>query len=116
MESMHEASIVRNIIEIAEREAHRHGASAISRIKIRIGEFRGVVGEALEFSFEVLKAGTLAAGACLEVETVPLRMSCRSCGEYNCVLSELSFNCPTCGEAVLVTGGRELEVEYLELD
>jgi Zn finger protein HypA/HybF involved in hydrogenase expression len=58
----------------------------------------------------------MAAGASLEVETVPLRMTCRSCGEYNCVLSELSFNCPTCGEAVLVTGGRELEVEYLELD
>lgn len=116
MAGMHEASIVQSIIEIAETEARRHGASAISRIKLRIGEFRGVAGEALEFSFMVLRSGTLAAEAVLEVETVPLRMNCQHCGDYACGLSELSFICPDCGADVSIEGGRELEVEYLELD
>ncbi len=113
---MHEAAIVRNIIEIAEREARSQGATRIERIGVRIGAFRGVVAAALDFSFDVLRAGTLVADGRLEVETVPLRLGCPKCGEYECAPGELSFNCRECGGGVEVRSGRELEVVYLELD
>ncbi|HEV2667150.1 MAG TPA: hydrogenase maturation nickel metallochaperone HypA, partial [Blastocatellia bacterium] len=60
---MHEASIVRSMIDIAESEARKHGGSNIRKIKLKVGEFRGVVKEALEFSFAALKKDTLAAEA-----------------------------------------------------
>src|SRR6266540_440184 len=60
---MHEASIVRSVIDIAENEARKHGAPSIRKIKLKVGEFRGVVKEALEFSFAALRKGTLAAEA-----------------------------------------------------
>jgi hydrogenase/urease nickel incorporation metallochaperone HypA len=48
---MREASIVRSVIDIAESEARKHGGLDIRKIKLKVGEFRGVVKEALEFSF-----------------------------------------------------------------
>jgi hydrogenase nickel incorporation protein HypA/HybF len=116
MRGMHEAAIVRSIIEIAEREARSHGATRIGRIGVRIGAFRGVVAAALDFSFEVLRVGTLVAEGRLEVETIPLRLGCVECGEYECELGELSFYCRECGGGVEIRSGRELEVAYLELD
>jgi hydrogenase nickel incorporation protein HypA/HybF len=112
---MHEAAIIRQVIEIAEVEARRVGAEQITLIKLRIGEFRGVVATALEFAFDVLQRGSLAEGARLVVETTPLRMSCEECGEYDCSLSGLSLYCPGCGKQVDVVGGRDLEVEYVEV-
>lgn len=113
---MHEAAIVRSIIEIAEREARGQGATRIERIGVRIGAFRGVVAAALDFSFGVLRAGTLVADGRLEVETIPLRLGCAECGEYECAPGELSFSCRNCGGGVEIRSGRELEVVYLELD
>ena len=119
---MHEASLIRRVIEIAEEQARQVGASRITLIKVRIGEFRGVVGAALEFAFDVLRRGTMAEDARLEVETIPLRMRCERCGEYECPPDRLSFFCPKCspesgdeaGYRIAIVSGRELEVQYIE--
>ena len=113
---MHEVAIARNIIEIAENEARKHGASSIRTIKLRVGEFRGVVKEALEFAFCALGADTMAAGAELEVETVKLRVECRNCGPVECELNDFNLLCLQCGSALTITAGRELSVEYLDLE
>lgn len=114
--AMHEATLVRNIIEIAEREARRHGAARITRIGVRVGEFRGVVAEALQFSFAVLKTGSLVAEGLLEVETVPLRLGCPGCGAERQGLADLSFSCAACGGRLEIRSGREFEVESLDFD
>ena len=112
---MHEVAIIRRVLEIAESEARREEASRITLIKVRIGEFRGVVAEALEFAFDVLRQGTMAEAARLEVETVPLRLSCAGCGEYGSPPGDLNLFCPGCGMEVDVISGRELEVDYIEV-
>lgn len=43
---LHEAAIAQSVIEIAEGEARQRGVANIMKIKLRIGEFRGVAGEA----------------------------------------------------------------------
>jgi Zn finger protein HypA/HybF involved in hydrogenase expression len=48
---MHEIAIIQSLIEIAENEARGQGGSNIRRLKLKSGEFRGVVTEAAEFSF-----------------------------------------------------------------
>ena len=116
MNGMHEAAIVRRIIDIAESEARSAAASRIGVIKLRIGEFRGVAREALEFAFAVLKSGTLAEGASLEIEMIPLRLDCHKCGGSRVEMEDLRLSCPGCGGEVTISSGRELEVEYLEFD
>jgi hydrogenase nickel incorporation protein HypA/HybF len=113
---MHEAAIVQSVIEIAETEARRCGASNVSRIKLKIGEFRGVVTEALEFAFAVLRKGTLAAEADLEIETVRLRVECGDCGPVDCSLSDFNLLCPQCGGMLAIIAGREMQVEYIDVD
>jgi hydrogenase nickel incorporation protein HypA/HybF len=116
MYGMHEAAIVRRIIDIAEKEAREAGSLQILLIKLKVGEFRGVATEALEFAFAVMKSGTMASAARLEMETIPLRLDCRECRESRFGISDLSFTCSGCGGPMIITAGRELEIEYLEMD
>ena len=113
---MHEISVAQSVLDIAFREMEKHASSGINKIKISIGEFSGVVKEALEFAFEVLTPETAAAGAMIEIDVVPLAANCRRCGPLACRLNDLNFLCPTCGEAVSLTAGREMKVDYLDLE
>ena len=69
---MHEMSIAQSVLDIAVREMDERGAKSIREIKISIGEFSGVVKEALDFAFDVLKPGTPAVLAEVEIEVLPL--------------------------------------------
>jgi hydrogenase nickel insertion protein HypA len=66
--AMHELSIAKGIIEIAEAKAREENSRCIQTIKVRLGEFTTVVREALEFAFEVACLETLAKNARLEIE------------------------------------------------
>ena len=57
---MHEISIMQSTLELAEEQAREAGGNGIARIRLRIGLMSGVVPEALEFAFDVLKKGTMA--------------------------------------------------------
>ena len=113
---MHEAAIAQSVIEIAEGVARQRGSANVRKIKLRIGEFRGVVGEALEFSFQALKKGTFAENADLEVETIRLRVECRNCSGIEVAMGNFNLLCPECGELLNITAGREMQVEYVEID
>ena len=113
---MHEAAIVRSILDVAEAQARQHGAVRVSKIKLRVGEFRGVVKEALDFAFQALRPNTLASAAELEVETVRLRVECPACLEVACSIHDFSLSCPRCGGLATIVAGREMQIEYIDLD
>lgn len=113
---MHEAAIVQGVLDLAVRTALQNGGGRINRIKLRLGEFRGVVREALEFSFEVMKRGTLAEQAELEVETIKLRVACSECGECECSPRDYNFLCPACGDPLQIISGREMQLEYVDME
>jgi hydrogenase nickel incorporation protein HypA/HybF len=113
---MHELSIATNIIEIAEAQARAHCSNSIRKIKLRLGEFTTIVREALEFSFEVARQGTLAEHARLEIETVPLAVRCPTCGPVRQPPGEICLMCQVCGSPLEIVSGEELQVEYIELD
>jgi len=113
---MHELSLVTSIIEISEAKAREHRAASIRTIKLRLGEFASVVRDALLFSFEVARRGTLAEHATLEIEDVPLVTRCRSCGSAARQTDDICLVCPGCGLPLEIISGEELQVEYIELD
>jgi len=113
---VHEASIMEAALQSAEDEARRAGADRITRLRLRVGVLSGVVPEALEFAFESLREGTMAAGAALDIETVPAVFRCLECGAMP-ELDEITFACPACrGSMVVDHGGNELELSQLEVD
>jgi hydrogenase nickel incorporation protein HypA/HybF len=113
---MHEMSMAQYVLDIAVGEMEKNAATTVRKIKLSIGELSGVVGEALEFAFDVLKPGTPAEFAEIDVEFVPLRAECEKCGPMECRLNDLNLLCPRCGEVVRISSGREMKVDYLDLD
>lgn len=113
---MHEMAIAQSVLDIAVGEMERRAACRVQKIKISIGEFSGVVKDALEFAFEVLTPHTPASGAAIEIVVVPLVAGCATCGPVACSLNDLNLLCPTCGEVVVISGGREMRVDYLDLE
>jgi len=113
---MHEMSIAQSVLDIAFSEMEKRAARQVQKIKITIGEFSGVVKDALEFAFEVLTPDTPASNAEIEIEIKPLTAGCEVCGPVVCRLNDLNLICPTCGATLKISGGREMRVEYVDVD
>jgi len=111
---MHEASIVEGLMRILERQAARHGVAVIRRVDVKVGRLRAVEPRQLVSCFEMFAEGTLAEGAELVVEEIPVRARCRDCGRAFEV-PRYRFECPSCGLGnIEVTQGQELYIESFE--
>jgi hydrogenase nickel incorporation protein HypA/HybF len=112
---MHEVGLMQRTLEIALEHAARHKAVRIHRPTLRVGTLSGVVPEATAFAFEAVISATIAAGALLGIETVPVVCFCSACGQEFAPL-ELFYECPRCGQlSTDVRQGQELELASLEL-
>ena len=68
------------------------------------------------FCFEVIAGGTIADGAELDLEIVPVRGTCRGCGE-GFIVEDFLYICPKCqGRDIEITGGTELRIKDIEVD
>lgn len=113
---MHEAGIAADLIETAERHLERAPHGPVRRLLVRIGELAGVNPDALDFAFECLSKGTGVEGARLDVQRVPLTVSCDACGRRTPV-EDYVFRCAACGaDTVRVATGRELEFVSIDVD
>ena len=77
---MHETTLAAQLLRRIERAARAEGAARVTAVRLRVGEFAGVEPELLRIGFLRLAAGTMAEGARLEVEPVPLEAECAECG------------------------------------
>ncbi|MGE4535766.1 MAG: hydrogenase maturation nickel metallochaperone HypA [Desulfovibrio sp.] len=116
---MHELSIAQSLLAIIEDEMTKHGKETLLTVKVRHGRLSTIVPEALETAFEVLTIDSRLAGAKLEMEETPVVLRCRACGREFTPEGDSAFApCPGCGEELghTVLSGRELYIEYLELE
>lgn len=112
---MHEVSIMAQTLEIALENAYNQSAKKIHRLKMRIGAMSGVVPEALTFAFDVVTEGTIAEGAKLEIEIVPVICYCLHC-QIEFQPLDLFYECPQClSLSNKIIAGREIELTSLEV-
>jgi hydrogenase nickel incorporation protein HypA/HybF len=110
---MHELSIADAVVTIACDHAD---GRRVACVELKVGHLRQVVPSALEFAFELVANGTLAEGAELEIEEVPVRVACRECAAQSRA-NEFPLECASCGSLnVDVVAGDELFVDALELE
>ncbi|NVL89923.1 MAG: hydrogenase maturation nickel metallochaperone HypA [Desulfobacterales bacterium] len=111
---MHELAVAESLLKIVRDEGKKHGLSKVNQVRLRIGKLSTIVPEALSFSFEVISRGTLADGAELVMEVVPVRAHCRDC-EIDFEADGLFFLCPQCkGALIALVSGKELEIADIE--
>ena len=113
---MHELSIMDSALNLALDQAEKAGASRVCVIRLRIGALSGVVPEALQFAFEALAPGTLAAGAALDIENIPARFWCQGCArEFQS--DDFLAECPACRQpSGDLRSGREMELASMEIE
>lgn len=112
---MHEASIVRALLDQVLALASAREAVAIESVHVRVGEFAGVEPALLASAWSVAVLATRAEGAWLAVETTPLTARCLDCGERFAPVS-FRFVCPRCGRGrVKVDQGDEFILEAVDL-
>lgn len=112
---MHEVAIMQSALDIALQQANASGAQSLHQLRLRVGSLSGAVPEALQFAFEALSQGTLAAGARLDIELVPAAYWCRRCAaEFEA--ESYAYECPRCHElSSELRRGRELELSSMEI-
>jgi hydrogenase nickel incorporation protein HypA/HybF len=88
----------------------------VLRVTMRVGDLTGLVPDSLQFAFEVLREGTAASEATLEVEIVPATCYCDVC-RRRFPAPALGRECPACGSSpCAAVGGREVEVASIEVE
>ena len=113
---MHELAICQALMSQLDAIAERERAERIVSLELRIGPLSGVVPDLLAQAFPIASAGSLAAGAELNIRQLPVRVSCRDCGAE----TDASPNCLLCsacgGFRTQLLSGDEMVLASVELE
>jgi hydrogenase nickel incorporation protein HypA/HybF len=113
---MHELSITQGLLDLVLQHAARAGGGRVTGVHIVSGEMSGIVDDSVQFYWDVISAGTAAAGARLHFRRVPLRFECLACGSPFSPAG-VSFDCTACGSGrVRVAAGREFRLDAIDLE
>ncbi|RJP25006.1 MAG: hydrogenase maturation nickel metallochaperone HypA [Candidatus Omnitrophota bacterium] len=112
---MHELAFAEEIFHCVEREARRHNAVKIRRVRLQVGQYSGVDPASLSFCLEAISAGTIMDGAAIEMMESRPEWICSTCGGFPGDSEALSA-CPNCGGALEYSAATDLRVQEIELD
>ena len=114
---MHELSIASSVVDSVTESLRKYPGARVIEVRLRVGTLAAVVEASLQFCWGIATEGTALAGARLAVTAVPVTVHCAACGGDGELESLQDFRCPRCGEpASDVRGGRELEIESVEIE
>jgi len=111
---MHEMSIVKGIIAIAETEAKKAKVKKFSAINLEIGILSGIEYDALDFVWEIAVQNSVLENAKKSVHKVLAKAQCNTC---NTTYAIKFFHdaCPKCGSfEKKILQGKELRIKSLE--
>jgi hydrogenase nickel incorporation protein HypA/HybF len=113
---MHEMSLAESVREIVDETARANGARRVAAVRLEIGALAQVEVDALRFAFEVVKRGSLADTARLEIVEVDGKAWCMRCS-HAVAIARRGDACPRCDSHQLqVTGGDRMRVMDIEIE
>lgn len=113
---MHEMALAESVREIVEETARANGARRVSLVRLEIGRLSQVEIEAMRFAFDVVRRGSLAEGARLEIVETDGTAWCMRCSD-TVVIGRRGDPCPACQSFQLqVTGGDRMRVMDIEIE
>lgn len=113
---MHELSVTESLLKIALKHAEKANAKRVTDLNIVIGDLASMVGDSIQFYWEIIAKGTIAEQAKLNFRRVPAELECMSCFEkYHPTDRELA--CPKCnGINVKIITGEEFALESIDVE
>lgn len=111
---MHEYSIVSALLDRVDDAVRQHGATAVHRIRVQIGELSGVETELLQEAFSLVRAHTVSAEAELEIVAIAAQWSCSECDRV--VPRGQRLSCPECRAPARLAKGAEILLDRVEME
>ena len=112
---MHELSIALGIVDIAEKETKKAGASKVDIIELEIGAVSGVELDSLDFIWQNAVEGSVLENAKKEIDFIKAVGYCMEC-DLEFPMEFVYDNCPKCkGYMKDIIKGKELRVKALEV-
>lgn len=109
---MHEYGIAESILAAVEGRAD---GRRISRARVQVGALLRVAEPSINDAWAMATEGTVAEGARLDLVTLPVRITCRACGNAATSVDPYAV-CPACGNTDVDTeGGDDLVLESIQL-
>ncbi|MBP6764731.1 MAG: hydrogenase maturation nickel metallochaperone HypA [Rubrivivax sp.] len=113
---MHEMSLAESVREIVQDTAAANGATHVKLVRLEIGRLAQVELDAMRFAFDVVKRGSLAESAVLEIVEVDGTAWCLACSTA-VTITQRGDACPHCGSYQLqVSGGDRMRVLDIEIE
>jgi len=113
---VHELGITDQLLALTLKHAEQAHAARVVRLHLIIGEFSSVVDDSIQFYWDMMAEGTLAAGAELCFSRIPGKLACGECGEV-VLFSEFEGQCPACGCLHLtIHDGSQFRLESIEVE
>ncbi|WP_405140875.1 hydrogenase maturation nickel metallochaperone HypA [Sphaerisporangium sp. NBC_01403] len=109
---MHEYGIAESILAAVEGRAD---GRRIRRARVQVGALLRVAEPSINDAWALVAEGTVAEGARLDLVTLPVRLTCRACGNTTTSVDPYAV-CPACGATDVDTeGGDDLVLESIQL-
>jgi len=114
---MHEGHFTEQIVEAIIKEVGKYPAARVQRVKVSVGEMYHLEPESVKEHFLAMTAGTALGGAVLELDEIPVKINCRTCGLDGPVEDHHLMMCAGCGSTdVGVMAGDVVEIEEIDLE
>ena len=115
---MHELPITESILKVVLRHAQSNSVRKVMAVHLRIGKLSDLEDEWIQRYFDYLSKGTVAEGAKLKIERMPVIVRCNTCSEsYEADVKNMEkLTCPACGEkGCTLVSGREYYIKNMEV-
>lgn len=110
---MHELSLCQQISTVVTKAAE---GRPVDTVYLRVGRLRQVVPDTLAYCWGIVTDTTDLSGSRLEIESVPITVSCGDCAHTTEVVHDLILTCASCDSGnVSVTTGEEFMITSLDL-
>jgi hydrogenase nickel incorporation protein HypA/HybF len=107
---MHEFGLCEGVLDAVRQRA---GGRRVTGVRVRFGVRHAVDEESLAQAFAMMSEGTEAAGAAVELVTVPATIVCPDCG-FTGETTDLLATCPRCASTdARISGGDEMVLESI---
>jgi hydrogenase nickel incorporation protein HypA/HybF len=115
---MHELPITESILKIVLKHAETNNVRQVVAIHLQIGKLSDLEDDWIQRYFDYLSKGTLAEGAKLKIERMPIMLQCSACfTSYEAEAAKLGdVVCPNCGQKdSTLLSGREYYIKDMEV-
>lgn len=110
---MHEFSIARSIVDIAEEAVAARQGKTVERVTLDIGQLSGIELDALTFVWDAATKESVLESAERVINIIPGQAKCLECGE-EFEPAVLMDACPQCGSYFYdILKGKEMQVRSL---